>query len=720
MNTTIQSNKQHFEDEIDFSNLIYQIIENKKIIIITTFIFIVFGLIYASQQVPTYKSDVLIQIEDNQGSSGKFSTSISSQLGSGTRNNLTAIEASLIQSRFILEPVIRSVGLDLNIRLKQNLFKRLFFPTHAQAEIHTFLVPKNKLNTPYFLQYNNNEIHLYDKNKKLLAKGRVGELLKNETGSIQLQIANISAPPNSTFQLSKSASSQIINSLASRVKIEDLGKKIGNTGILSISLIDSDPSRAARILNSIVFEAKTKDAEKKSLEASKTLEFLYHQLPIVKNSLEKAELALNEYRAKSGKIDMQLQTKSLLDRLGELDKQLATLRINEIEMIQHYTLAHPTLQALKTQIKSIKQDKLELENTLKALPLSDQVAVNLMRDVTVKNTLYTTLLNEIQQLQVAKAGMISNINILSLATIPEIPLPNKSKIIYLVSITLGLLTSIVIIFIRKLLFPRIQDPLWIENQYGIANLAIIPYSQEQHENSTKGLGLNDKQPLLLAQSNPRNLSIESLRSLRTSLQVHLSCARNNIISILGVMPGVGKTFVSTNLAYLLATAGKRVLLIDADLRRGTTHRYFNVPSSPGLAELIQGNITPTDALKATTHENLVVLPRGNYPDDPSELLSNKNFKNIIESFGQQFDIAIIDTAPVLLVTDAVLIGSISSINYLVLGSGVHQPADIEMTIKRLSAANVGINGSIFNFHNASSGKNPYYRKYYSYKQYYVT
>lgn len=720
MNTTIQSNKQHLEEEIDFSNLIYQIIENKKIIIITTFIFVVFGLIYASQQVPTYKSDVLIQIEDNQGSSGKFSTSISAQLGSVTRNNLTTIEASLIQSRFILEPVIRSVGLDLNIRLKQNLFKRLFSPTHGQAEIHTFIVPKNKLKNPYFLQYNKNEIRLYDKNKRLLAKGRVGELLKNETGSIQLQISNISAPPNSTFQLSKSASSQIINSLASRVKIEDLGKKIGNTGILSISLIDSDPNRAARILNSIVFEAKKKDAEKKSLEASKTLEFLYHQLPIVKNSLEKAELALNEYRAKSGKIDMQLQTKSLLDRLGDLDKQLATLRINEIDMTQHYTLAHPTLQALKTQIKSIKQDKLELENTLKALPLSDQVAVNLMRDVTIKNTLYTTLLNEIQQLQVAKAGMISNINILSLATIPEIPLPDKSKIIYLVSLALGLLTSIVIIFIRKLLFPRIQDPLWIENQYGITNLAIIPYSQEQHENSRKKLGLNDKQPILLTQSNPRNLSIESLRSLRTSLQVHLSCARNNIISILGIMPGVGKTFISTNLAYLLATAGKRVLLIDADLRRGTTHRYFSVPSSPGLAELIQGNTTPTDALKATTHENLVILPRGNYPDDPSELLSNKNFKDIIESFSQQYDIVIIDTAPVLLVTDAVLIGSISSINYLVLGSGIHQPADIEMTVKRLSSANVGINGSIFNFHNASSGKNPYYRKYYSYKQYYVS
>ncbi|MBI5447818.1 MAG: polysaccharide biosynthesis tyrosine autokinase [Gammaproteobacteria bacterium] len=722
MNTTINRARNNAnEDEIDFSSLLHQFLDHKKLIFITTSICLAMGIFHASRQVPLYKSDVLVQIEDSHNGAGSFLGGIQTQLNIGTsHNNSTFIEIALIQSRFILEPVSRKLGLDLSIQPKQSLFKRLFSPIKGSAQVGNFVIPQNKFDQPFKLNYDRkNHIRLYDTQNKICLEGEIGKPLSDKAGLIKLKIDNIDAPIGTEFQLTKSSSSlQIANAIASRLKIEDLGKKLGNTGILSISLTDTDPNRAIRILNAIALETKTKDAEKKSLEASKTLEFLDHELPIVKDSLEKAELALNEYRAKSGKIDIKTQATALLGRLEDLDKQLSTLRIEEIDISQRYTPAHPAFQALKNQIKAIKQDRDELEKTLKTLPLSDQIAVNLMRDVEVKNSLYTQLLNEIQRLQVIKAGMISDVNILSPATTPDAPLSGQNNIIYLVSLILGLMISGALIFGRKLLFPRIQDPLWIEKQFNIANLAIIPYSQEQYQNSHSLTGSSKTKHLaLLAQTNPRNLSIESLRSLRTSLQVHLSCSRNNIISILGLSPGVGKTFVSSNLAYLLATAGKRVLLIDADLRRGTLHRYFNIPSTPGLAEAIQNTAILSDVIKETSHTNLSILPCGHHPDDPAELLSGGRFKEIIETLSQQFDIVLLDTAPLLFVTDAALISAISSVNYLVLGSGAHQPTDIEIAMKRLGGAGVTVIGSIFNFHNASSNTNSYYQKYYSYYAY---
>ncbi len=401
-----------------------------------------------------------------------------------------------------------------------------------------------------------------------------------------------------------------------------------------------------------------------------------------------------------------------------MDKRIEELRINKIDMLQRYTTRHPALQALNLQIQGLKTERDELTIRVKNLPASDQIIVNLLRDVEVKKTLYLILLNKIQELQVVKAGTVSNITILSYAALPDGPLPEKNIVIYFASILAGLMLSGLLIFGRKLVSPRVDDPHWGEKHYNIANLAIIPYCKEQAINSVRhgpavqGVGL-------LAHDNPRNLSIESLRSLRTSLQVMLPAAKNNIVSILGVSPGVGKSFISTNLAYLLAVGGKRVLLIDGDLRRGTVHKYFNVAPIPGIADHLNGKATLEDSLRPSMHPNLTFLPRGTYPSDPSEVLMSQEFSTLLDSLSNQFDIVVIDTAPVLLVTDAVLICAHSATNFLVLGAGTHQPAEISMVLKRLDASKVGIEGTIFNFHRAATITKSYgHAKYSKYTAYY--
>ncbi len=714
------------EDEIDLSAILNHLLENRWMILIVTLCALAIGVFYASRQIPQYESDVLLQIESGQSSLGQTAAMSQQFMFRGAGSDPTSTQIALIKSRYILEPVIQSLGLDISVRAKQNR-AWAWMPSlkNKNMQIKSFNIPRNQVNQPFTVSVDQPaHIKMYNSTGQLLLQGPVGLSLTSADKRIQLIIEAIQAPVGTQFSLVKHSDASMVKSLAKRLKITEAnGSSRLSTGIMELSLAGPNPTALIQTLNAIAKTTQAKDAQKKAQEAAQTLDFLYHQLPLTKGLLEKAETALNQYRSKSGKLDIKQQIQFFLNRLSDLDKQLSVLSVNRIDMLQRYTTKHPLLIALDTQISALEAQRNKLEKELKTLPASDQIAVNLMRDVGVKKTLYLLLLRKIQELEVVKAGTVSSVHILSYAKMPDSALPGKRELIYLASIIVGVLLSFVLIAGRKLLSPRVTDPHWGEKHFNIANLAIIPYCKEQTENTLQFKEKAVRQLPLLANSNPRNLAIESLRSLRTSLQVTLTCAHNNIISILGVSPGVGKSFVSANLAYLLAAGGKRVLLIDGDLRRGTLHKYINVPPMPGLTEVLKNTATVESAITATLHENLDFIPRGVYPADPSELLMSHQFKELMHTFAHQYDVVLIDTAPVLLVTDAVIIGAIAATNYLIMGAGAHQPGDIEMVIKRLSGSNVKVQGTIFNFYKNESitrsygqygkyGKYGYYNKYY--------
>ena len=714
------------DDEIDLASILNQLSENRWLILIVTLFALAAGVFYSSRQIPQYQSDVLLQIESGQSSFGQTGGMSQQFMFRSTGSDASSTQTALMQSRYILEPVIQSLGLDISVSPKRgSAWSWVTSLRKKTAQVALFEVPRKLINHSFNLVFDKpDHVSVYNSAGYLLLQGPVGTLITSTDKTIRLQVNAINAPVGTRFSLVKHASAPIVKSLAHRLKIiESNGSSRLSTGIMELSLTGEDPVKVIHTLNAIAKITQAKDAQKKSQEAAQTLEFLYHQLPLTKGLLEKAETGLNQYRAKSGKIDIKQQTQFVLNRLSDMDNQLSVLRIKKIDMLQRYTVAHPLIMALNTQTNAIEIQRHQMEKELKKLPASDQIAVNLMRDVGVKKTLYLLLLSKIQELEVVKAGTVSSVHILSYAKLPDAPLSGKKPLIYLASVILGVILSFIIIAGRKLISPRVNDPHWGEKHFNIANLAIIPYCKEQTQNALKFKDQSVQQLPLLAHANPRNLAIESLRSLRTSLQVTLTCASNNIISILGVSPGVGKSFVSANLAYLLAAGGKRVLLIDGDLRRGTLHKYMSVPPMPGLAEAINKTAIVDNAITKTLHKNLFFLPRGIYPTNPSELLMSDYFKQLMTTFAQQFDIVVIDTAPVLLVTDAVIIGAIAATNYLIMGAGAHQPGDVEMVIKRLSSSNVQVQGTIFNFYQnetitRSYGQYGKYGKYGYYNTYY--
>ncbi|MBJ7437146.1 MAG: CpsD/CapB family tyrosine-protein kinase, partial [Acinetobacter sp.] len=201
---------------------------------------------------------------------------------------------------------------------------------------------------------------------------------------------------------------------------------------------------------------------------------------------------------------------------------------------------------------------------------------------------------------------------------------------------------------------------------------------------------------ILAVKNSDDIAIESLRSMRTAIHFALSSARNNLITISGPAPEVGKSFISTNLATILAQSDKRVLIIDADLRRGYLHKYFNLDTQPGLTELLNGQQSLETVIRHTEVPGLSVISRGKSPANPSELLSSNQFKNLLEQMSEKFDHVIIDTPPVLAVTDGIIISQYTGVNLVIARYAKTQMKELELTLNRFEQAGVKVNGFILN------------------------
>ena len=195
---------------------------------------------------------------------------------------------------------------------------------------------------------------------------------------------------------------------------------------------------------------------------------------------------------------------------------------------------------------------------------------------------------------------------------------------------------------------------------------------------------------------PDDPAIESIRNLRTALHFGMMDVKNNCIMIAGPGPSVGKSFVSVNLAAVLATNEKKVLLIDGDLRRGHLHEYLGIERENGLTEFVSGDIPIGDALHQTTVPGLTLIPTGVLPPNPAELLLHKRFTNCLSVLASRYDHIIIDSPPILAVTDATIIGQMAGGTLMVLKAGEHPMREIELSVKRLQQANVNLRGILFN------------------------
>lgn len=522
-----------------------------------------------------------------------------------------------------------------------------------------------------------------------LLDGEVGKAAAG--GGVSLFVRELVARAGTRFTVKERARDVAVEDLQRELRIAEKGKK---TGIVGMTLDGRDPRRIAAILDAIAQAYVRQNVDRGSAQAAQTLDFLEAQLPDVRKTLDAAEAALRDYQSKHGTVDLSLEAKAAVDRAADLEKAATELKLQRAELRQRFTDAHPAVVALDQKLAKLRNESAALEQQVRGMPGSEIEAARRMRDVKVSTELYMTLLNKMEELKVVKSGTIGTVRVLDGAIVPAEPVSPKTGVVLALSFLLGAALGLAAAFARHALTRGVEDPDELERTTSLAVYASIPHSAAQAQLARAGG--KDGPPALVAMTDPKDVAVESLRSLRTSVQFALLEARNNVVAIGGPAPGVGKSFVAANLAHLLGEQGRRVLLVDADMRRGHLHRFFGRPRTPGLADVLRGAAPLEDAARASAAANVTLLPTGAIPPNPAELVGSDRFQRLLEQLAGKYDVVLVDTPPILAVTDAALVARHAGVNLLVLKAGVHPMREVQHALRSLARGGIRVQGLVLN------------------------
>lgn len=681
-------------DEIDLGRLVGELIDHRKLIISVTALFTLLALVYALFATPIYQADALVQVEQKQGNA--ILNNLSQILPTGQPQS--APEIALLQSRMILGKTV--TDLNLQAVVVQDYFPifgrgwaRLMGEKSGVVNITRLYLPKVGDDAPEL------KLTVVDKSNYLVAygdlefKGKIGELL-NEKG-VALKVESIEAEPGSMFTVSYISKLKAITDLQKIFTVADLGK---DTGMLTLSLTGDDPELIKKIVDSISNNYLSQNISRQAAQDAKSLDFLNVQLPKVRSELDIAEDKLNQYRRQKDSVDLSLEAKSVLEQIVNVDNQLNELTFRESEISQLYTKEHPTYKALMEKRKTLQDEKAKLNQKVSAMPKTQQDILRLSRDVESGQAVYMQLLNRQQELSIAKSSAIGNVRIIDEAVTEAKPVKPVKPIVLLVGIILGGMVSIGMVLLRVVLRRGIESPEQLE-EVGLNVYASIPVS-EVFAKKTVQSGWKKKKDSesqgFLAVENPADLAIEAVRGLRTSLHFAMMEARNNVLMISGASPNAGKTFVSTNLSAVIAQTGKRVLLIDTDMRKGYTHKLFNVSNDNGLSDLLSGKINIEASIKKVPQVGFDFISRGMAPPNPAELLMHRRFGELISWASGNYDIVVLDTPPILAVTDAAIIGHYAGTTLLIARFEQNTVKELEVSFKRFEQSGVVVKGCILN------------------------
>ncbi|MFU0886160.1 polysaccharide biosynthesis tyrosine autokinase [Kluyvera sichuanensis] len=687
------SNIGNNDDKIELNELFGVLLDNKWKIVIITAIFTCLGIIYAFMATPIYRASALIQVEQSAGSS--VLSKLSDIMPDSKPESQT--EISLINSRMVLGKTVDELALDTVVTEKHfpmigKGLARLLGTPDGQIAVSRLVVPNELLDIPMVLKVvspNSYELVVND----VTYPGRIGELL-NKNG-INLLVSEINAPVDTTFTMVKLEKLTAINNLLENLSVADLSK---DSGMLQLTYKAESATDAIKILNSISNNYLQQNVGRKSEEAAKSLDFLKEQLPLVRAKLDDAENRLNQYRQKNESVDLSLEAKSVLDTTVSLETQINELTFKEAEISKLYTRDHPAYRTLLEKKALLLKERDKLNARIGNMPKTQQEILSLTRDVQSGQEVYMLLLNKQQELSINKASTVGNVRIIDTAMAETKPVAPKKAIIIFISLIIGVFSSITFCFLKKILHNGIESSEDIES-LGLNVYASIPNSKwlrDKNLKLTKKKHKNVRSVNLLAKDNPTDLSVEAIRSLRTSLHFAMMQATNNILLISGATPEAGKTFVSSNLAAVIAQSDKKVLLIDADLRKGQMHYVVNCKEKIGLSDILSGSNSIDDVVKTTEIENLDFISRGQIPPNPSELLMNANFKKLMDWATERYDLIIIDTPPILAVSDACIAARYAGTIMLVARFQKNTLKEIEVAAKRFEQNKLNISGVIFN------------------------
>ncbi|MDM0075415.1 polysaccharide biosynthesis tyrosine autokinase [Variovorax sp. J2P1-59] len=701
------------EDEPRLSEYRDIMIDHKWLIVGTVVSALLAGLIYVTLATPVYRANLLLQIEDSVPDS-KSKGSVTETSGLFEVKTPATGEIQVLASRMVLNAAAEQTDLQISAQprhlpgIGRWLSRRAtglsdpgflglggFVTGTERIEVARFDVPPSLEDTEPFTITAQGDGRYTVRHELLDAPldGVVGQPLRKALpdGVLEIQLSELAGKPGAEFTVAVASRLRAIERLQERLQLSEQGRQ---SNVIGVTLEDSDRIRLARVLNAIGEQYVRQNMERKSAEAERTLAFLNTQLPIFQRQLQGAEDVFARFRNRNGTVDFDEEAKVWLKRTSDLQSSLLELQQRRRDADVAFTEQSPRIQLLNRQIGAVQAELNTLNTRIAGMPNLQRDALRLERDVRVNSTLYQAMQNNILQMQLIKEGKIGNVRLLDKAVVSKVPVKPQKTLVLAFALLLGALLGPALAILRTRFRPGIHNPDEIEAHTGLDVHAVVPLSAEQvlldrrADRSTSGT--------LLADANPHSPSIEALRTLRVGLKLTMAEASNNRILITGATPGVGKSFIASNFATLLAQAGKRVLLIDADLRKGHLDNVFGLPREGGLSELITGEIGAQQAVHAQVRPHLDVMTTGKLPDMPADLLESQAFTQALDALSEPYDVVVIDATPVLVAADAAAVASACGVVLLVARSGKSKLGEVNESIRRLGQAGAAVSGVLFN------------------------
>lgn len=745
------------DDEIDLMALLLVLLRGWKVVVFFAVLGLIIGILYSRYVNPTFKSDALIQIEENAQGIAALGESISELVGSEASKAQT--EAELIRSRMILEPVVNLLHLRIQLadpnvgnidKIKNdrtdtqlNTAEGVSLNTEdGQVQVSQFNVSQAYLNQKFTLTRSATGFVLSNGFDDF--KGQIGQAhkFKGVEGQIHITVNDLPAE-GYPINISKQSVKATTDAMNSALSVVEKGKQ---TGIIQMSMTGDNQQQVTSVLNEIVLSYITQNQSRGSEETTKTLTFMETQIPTLKEKLESSEATFNEFRTKYGTIDVGKEAELLLGENSQIDAQLNELKLKKAELTTYYTEEHPLVIQINEQLQVLNSRKQQIDDTIAGLPEIQREFLKLSEDTAINREIYLTLLKNYEQLKIVKAGQIGFARVIDLPISTFKTIAPKKLQIMILAMLLGTMLGALLVLLKSLLKKVVKDPERLEVKTGIPVIATIPRSPLLSRlNKNKKAGAR-----MLAHIDHNSLSYEAIKSLRTSLMFGMpkedsAVQSAKVILITGESPGVGKSFISANLSEVFAQLNKKILVIDADMRLGELHKMFSMSQYNGLADylmqdnnqLIQvdnlqknslqkdsvqkdnsqkdndaSNLGIANFIHPTTMDHIDFIPRGKHPYNPASLLMKDEFGQLMAALKSQYDYIIIDSPPVLAASDAMVLGQYADKVLMVTRYDDSIEGQLVYAVKQMNKSNIQVDGIILN--DVQQGLMSKYSYHYSY------
>jgi len=502
---------------------------------------------------------------------------------------------------------------------------------------------------------------------------------------------------------------------------------IKNSNIVNLREQDQNPQFAADILNAIMKEYVIYDRARKQQSSSQIITFIDKQLDTITEKVRQSEMAIEDFKRDSKLMDVSSAAQAQLSKANDAETQRSILNIqlglleqlkkqvidekdntrlnfnidggaeqsvntlitafntllaDRTTLLKTYSTNSGPIKDVDKQIAQLKSSIIgtidqsianvrkktsyldkqiaETDQKIESFPLAERELAKLTRDFEINEKVYSLLSEKKLDAQISKSAIAPGATIIELAQPNLSPVAPDEHSIRRTAIIAGLLIGLGLIILIRILNPYIYDKETVESLTTIPIIGVIRKFPHKVEPGSAEI---------LVLSQPKSVFAESIRSVRTNLSFLASEKQSKVICITSEVAGEGKSFVTINLSTTLSLIDKKVILVAADLRRSKSHKVFNIPNDNGLSNYL-ANQAEMDNIIVNTHlYNLDFIPSGPVPPNPSELLHSKRMIELVNELKKRYDIIMIDTAPIGLVSDSIPLIRLSDINVFVIRSG---------------------------------------------------